>query len=48
MFEYGGGAGAKLSWQSLSQTREVVPTAQLFPTSSAVTLRTADGVGHRR
>ncbi|MBY0461152.1 MAG: hypothetical protein K2V38_27840, partial [Gemmataceae bacterium] len=47
MAEDFGGAGARLWWQSASQTREIVPAAQLFPTSpyQAVTVRTGTGRG---
>lgn len=31
MMDLGGGAGVKLEWESASQAREVVPSAQLYP-----------------
>ncbi|MCY2987020.1 MAG: PA14 domain-containing protein, partial [Planctomycetota bacterium] len=34
-YENGGGAIAKLEWQSASQTREVVPQSQLYPDATA-------------
>ncbi len=47
VFENAGGAGARLSWQSARQPKQVVPAAQLFPTAATqtVTVRTGAGRG---
>jgi hypothetical protein len=48
LYEGAGGAGARLWWESPSQTREIVPSSQLLPSSGGTqfaTVRTGVGRG---
>lgn len=46
-YESAGGATATLSWSSASQPKQIIPAAQLYPTSSAATNLALAGTGYR-